>query len=108
MHANSIGRISYGLAIMVVACAAFLSADTVLAQLADSPIELDPSGRGRQYLFRSDHFELYTDLEPRETIAALDQIEAVVSNLGVYWGRPLKGKIKCFVVSDLNVCRPSC
>ena len=89
--------------ILMVAC--WIGSTTLNAQTqpSDSPIELDPSGMSRLFLFRSDHFELYTDLEPRDTIEVLDRIELVVSNLGVYWGQPLKGKIKCFVVSDLSV-----
>lgn len=78
-------------------------ATRALAQTPEAAIELGRPIQPRLFVFRSDHFELYTDLEPRETIEVLDRIEAVVSNLDVYWGRPLRGKIRCLVASDLSL-----
>ena len=54
------------------------------------------------WAFRSDNLELNTDLSPAEAVKLLSKLEQLVSNLNVYWGEPLKGRIRCFVVADLS------
>ncbi|MGD9721722.1 MAG: hypothetical protein AB7O59_05455 [Pirellulales bacterium] len=52
--------------------------------------------------YKSAHFEIHTDLAPKEARDLLGRLEAMLELVSKYWGQPLKGTIECYVVRDLN------
>jgi hypothetical protein len=51
--------------------------------------------------YKSAHFELHTDLPPKEARALLDRLEVMLGLVSKYWRQPLAGTIECYVVQDL-------
>jgi hypothetical protein len=51
---------------------------------------------------RSKHFLLHSDLPKAEAEALLVRLESMLQFISGYWGRPLAGRIECFVVGDLK------
>jgi hypothetical protein len=66
-----------------------------LAQQASSP-------RASLITVRSKHFLVHTDLNAARITPIVDQLETLVANLTSYWGRPLSGRIECYIAGDLK------
>jgi hypothetical protein len=52
------------------------------------------------HTYRSEHLVVHTDLAPQEVPVLLEQMEASLASMSVYWQRPMVAKIECFVVND--------
>jgi hypothetical protein len=55
----------------------------------------------------SRNFLLHTDLSEREAKELVEQLETMLRRVIAYWGRPVQGKIECYVIRDFNNF-PSC
>ncbi|MFW6170339.1 MAG: hypothetical protein ACODAD_07610 [Planctomycetota bacterium] len=51
---------------------------------------------------RSARFVLHTDLSPAEAKQLLERLQDTLAEVADYWQRPPRGRIKCFVVDDLD------
>ncbi len=52
--------------------------------------------------YRSKHFLIHTDLPPDAASALQSRLEATLSVVAKYWGRPSRGQIECYVAKDLQ------
>jgi hypothetical protein len=73
---------------------------------AESAIE-SPSTGAHADDFRSRHFLLHTDLPERDAKALLEKLELLLAEISTYWGRPMKGRIECFVIREFDNFPPS-
>lgn len=55
---------------------------------------------------RSRNFLIHTDLSDREAKYLLDKLESMLLRISRYWGRPMQGKIECYVVRDFDSFPP--
>lgn len=51
---------------------------------------------------RSRNFLLHTDLSDGEANDLVEGLEGMLQQISTYWGRPMQGKIECFVVRDFD------
>jgi hypothetical protein len=52
--------------------------------------------------YETRYFTVYTDVTVPEAKLLIQKLETAITNMAAYWGRPPKGKIKCFVIRDLK------
>jgi len=57
--------------------------------------------------FQSSHFKLYTDVSDRQAKVMLGKLERMYEMVTTYYGRYPKGKIECYLVSDLSAFQNS-
>jgi hypothetical protein len=65
-------------------------------------LELDSTETVKPTTYNSRNFILHTDVTPPEAKVVLGSLETVLANMEAYWGQRIKGRIKCFVIRDLE------
>ncbi|MGC3970142.1 MAG: hypothetical protein QM775_23285 [Pirellulales bacterium] len=81
--------------------AVLVAASTFVASLAPSSVAAQtPAGPIQD--FRSQHFILHTDLTAAESKELLEKLEYMLGIISVYWQKPPKGIIECYVAKDVE------
>ncbi|MHB0954864.1 MAG: hypothetical protein ACYC6N_04230 [Pirellulaceae bacterium] len=83
---------------------AHLVAQCLLVCLCGLPLSAGEqnAATGDRQSYRSENFDVYTDLSAEQAGQLLTRLETTLRNVSEYWKRPSKGMIQCYVVQNLD------
>lgn len=89
---------------LIVRCVPSLVAQCLLVSLFTFPVPASEPDKeaGARHSYRSENFNVYTDLPAEEAGQLLARLEATLQKVSDYWKRPAKGTIQCYVVQNLE------